>query len=205
MATEVVVKAMLAAFAQNWPEKAEHCKQQDTVAFWHRYLEDMDDGLLRATSKTILSEAKYFPKVADVREMAFRLQADVVGVPDAYQAWNMVKKWMRLPPTLFCDGKHHRRRPLPPMIQKAVDGIGGVDMLGMSENETADRARFVEAYNNLMGRMRHQATMLPEVRELVQRAALPDGLKKLLPERETTVTDHALSGSAECADVGAKG
>ena len=184
MASEAVVKAMLVAFAQNWPAKADHFKQQDTVAFWCRYLEDMDDGLLKATAKTILSEAKFPPVVADVREMAFRLQADVVGVPDAYQAWNMVKKWMRLPPTLFRDGKHYKRRPLPPVIQKAVDGIGGGDMLGMSENETADRARFVEAYNNLMGRMRHQATMLPEVRELVRNAALPEGLKKLLPEGE---------------------
>jgi hypothetical protein len=94
----------------------------------------------------------------------------------------MVKKWMRMPPTLFRDGKHYRRKPLPPIIQRAVDGIGGVDMLSMSENETADRARFVDAYNNLMGRMRHQATMLPEVRELVRAAALPEGLKRLLPE-----------------------
>ncbi len=197
MATEAVVKAMLSAFANNWPEKAEHCRDKRTVSFWMQFLEDMDDGLLRATAKTILSEAKFFPKVADVREMAFRLQADVMGVPDAYQAWNMVKKWMRLPPTMFRDGRRYRRKPLPPIIQRAVDGIGGVDMLSMSENETADRARFVDAYNNLMDRMRHQATMLPEVRELVRAAALPEELKRLLQDEATAARVREAAAGAE--------
>ncbi len=182
MATEAVVKGMLAAFAKNWPEKADHCASEKTVAFWTEYLADMDDGLLRAAGKTILSEAHYFPRLADVREMAFRLQADVVGLPDAYQAWAMVKKWMSRPATLFHRGVRYRRKPLPPVIRQAVDGIGGVEMLALSENDMADRARFVEAYNNLVARMRHQATMLPEVRDTVRAAALPEALRALTAE-----------------------
>lgn len=185
MATEAVVKAMLSAFANNWPEKAEHCRDKRTVSFWMQFLEDMDDGLLRATAKTIISEAKYFPKVADVREMAFRLQMDVAKVPEAEEAWGMLTRWLRATSYIMGpDGRAYKKPPLPGVIQNAVDAIGGLVALGTSDNPAADRARFIAAYERSMGRMRHQATMLPEVRELVRAAALPDGLRQLLPEGE---------------------
>ena len=196
MATEAVVKAMLAAFAQNWPEKADHCQQQDTIAFWHRHLQDMDDGLLRAAAKTVLCEAKYFPRVADLREMAFRLQKDMYGIPEAEEAWGIVTRWLRATSYVMCsDGMARKKPPLPVPLRKAVDAIGGLEALSLSENATADRARFIAAYERTMARAQHEATMLPEVRELVQRAALPEGLRGLLPEGE-----HTTEGGTDVRD-----
>lgn len=183
MASEQVIKTMLAAFAQNWPEKAEHCRAPETISFWLRYLGDMSDDLLKAAGKTVISESHFFPRVADVRETGFRLQSEVAGVPDAYQAWYTVQRWLRLPATVYHNGKQLRRQPLPRIIQLAVDGIGGVDALRLSEDGTADRARFVDAYNSLMGRLQHQAIQLPEVRQLLQATPLPEALKGRLIEQ----------------------
>ena len=190
MATLPIVKAMLAAFAKNWSDKEDHCRDAKVISFWEEYLADIPDDLLRAAAKTVLSEAVFFPKVADVRAMAFRLQKDAHNVPEAEEAWGQLIRWLRATAHILCDdGVIRKKPPLPDHIQKAVDAIGGLEVFGTSDNAVSDRARFIAAYERFMERAKHQATMLPEVKQLLQRAALPEGAKVMLPDS---------------ADVGAK-
>lgn len=53
------------------------------------------------------------------------------------------------------------------LIGQAVRGIGGYAALCASENPTADRARFIEAYNSYLCRSRDEKAMLPEVRRMI--------------------------------------
>lgn len=181
MGTLPVVKAMLSAFAQNWPDRADYCRDPKTVAFWQKYTDDIADDLLSAASKTVITESTFFPKVAEVRKMAFTLQKDGLNLPDAEAAWGFLLRWMRATSYILGkDGVARKKPPLPPPIQRAVEYLGGVDEIGRSDNPVADRARFIEAYRRVMERAEHQVTMLPEVRKLVQRAALPEGLRGLI-------------------------
>lgn len=67
-----------------------------------------------------------------------------------------------------------------PLVAKTVHMLGGLDAI-LTDNPTADRARFVDAYNEILERERSKIGMVPEVREYVnaltdeRRAALDTG------------------------------
>lgn len=74
-----------------------------------------------------------------------------------------------------------------PIVERTVQMLGGLDVI-MTDNPTADRARFIEAYKDVISRESTIAGMVPEVRSFVERsrAQLPAGKQvKQLAERLT--------------------
>ena len=53
------------------------------------------------------------------------------------------------------------------LIGKAVKANGGYAFLCQSENPTADRARFLQAYDAYLARYRKEVAMLPDVQRMV--------------------------------------
>jgi len=140
-----------------------------TIRLYQRALDDVPDDVLEAAVLDHIANCPFWPKVSDLRKRCFDLMAGMADLPTPYEAWAKVRKRLKNRIPVFRNGKLHRPRPLPPLIEKAVMGIGGWDVLAASENGAADRARFIEAYTQLIERERRRAMELPAVRGARQR------------------------------------
>lgn len=66
-----------------------------------------------------------------------------------------------------CDSGGYREDYGHPAVKETVRLLGGSDVI-LTDNPTADRARFIEAYREVMAQERTKTAMLPEVRGYVQ-------------------------------------
>lgn len=167
--------APLAAMFPNW-------KPDDlTIEAYVVALVDIDPLSLEASILHLLSQPRDFmPTAGTIRHVAFDLQAGNGGPPGAYEAWEIVGKAIKAGagyPTVgvYPDPDVH------PLVEKTVGYIGGWRHLAASENYIADRARFVDAYNQVREREVEQVRMLPQVRE--QLKILADNLSANNPRR----------------------
>ena len=160
--------APLAAMFPNW-------KPDDlTIEAYVVALADIDPLSLESAILHLLSQDRDFmPTAGTIRHTSFDLQAGNGGPPTAYEAWELAGKAINAgagyPVTgIFQDPDVH------PLVDKAVRYIGGWRQLATSENYVSDRARFIDAYNQVREREIEEVRMLPQVREQVK--ALADGL-----------------------------
>ena len=145
-----------------------HNLTDETLAAYRAILGDLSADLLKAAALQIASrDSPWFPAAGQLRAAAFRLLEREAGVPNMGEAWGEVVR------KIGEDG--HIRVPefSNPLIQAAVNGVGGWRELCMSENFVADRARFLQVYEVLAKRERETVAMLPAVADAV--AALTDG------------------------------
>lgn len=66
-----------------------------------------------------------------------------------------------------CDNGGFREDYGNPVVAETVRLLGGRDVI-LTENPTADRARFIEAYREVVSRERTKAAMPPEVKEYIE-------------------------------------
>jgi len=142
-------------------------------------LGDLDADRLAQAAYHLASTNTGFPTASELRRAYFNLEERAAGVPTADEAWAEVRG-------LFRRGYSQYRAPTSetfshPRVEKALRGIGGWRMLCSSENDAADRARFVQAYETHTKRDQEMSRMLPTVRQAVEqlagrhRRALMDG------------------------------
>jgi hypothetical protein len=68
-----------------------------------------------------------------------------------------------------------------PAVESTVKLLGGREII-ITDNPTADRARFIDAYREVVARERTKAAMLPQVKEYIEEkrnAQLTDSIKQL--------------------------
>ena len=160
--------APLAAMFPNW-------KPDDyTIEAYVIALADLDPLSLEAAIFHLLSQPlRFMPSAGTIRHSAFDLQAGNGGPPSAYEAWGMVGTAIKAGAGYPVAGVY-QAPDVHPLVEKTVNYIGGWRHLAASENYTADRARFIDAYNQVREREVEQVRMLPQVRE--QLKALADRL-----------------------------
>jgi hypothetical protein len=115
---------------------------------YHTILADVPPDVLEAAAISLGSRNKFFPAASELRAEAFSLVERADGEPCAYLAWDEVCRAI---------SKHgHREKPewSQPIIGVALRTIGGYGNVCLSTNHTADRARFVDAYDRLVSRAR---------------------------------------------------
>jgi hypothetical protein len=175
MATQQDIAKVLAALIAAYPSFRPTVSIRDMQNVYHIILGDLNaDALMNAAVHYISSGAEFFPPAGKLRQLTFELQERAVGVPLAQEAWGEVKR-------AFRSGFSRYRVPTVddwshPLIAQAVESIGGWRYLCDSENDAADRARFIEAYGVLLGREREAVRMLPKVREQIQ--AIADKMRR---------------------------
>jgi len=153
-----------------------------TYAAYHAILQDIPEDVLQVAVIHLGCESQWFPTAAEIRQAAFSLLEKVQGTPSAQDAWAEVTQKMRAGFYDTSKGWHEPRGPTDddwscPLIQSAIDAIGGWHALRTSENAVADRARFLEAYNHYLTRARQDQRMAPLIAErlgIQQRDALPE-------------------------------
>ena len=178
MATKKEVAELIAVLAVSFPafkDKLAQFSKDDKTRMVHAYhiaLQDIDVDLLGQVVQHIISTATFFPSAGEIRRAAFRLAEIGLGIPTAQDAWAEVSAMIRKGFWDTGNGWYEARAPRTedwshPLVQKAVDAVGGWLALRTSENVVADRARFLEAYGVYVSRYREQEQMLPGVRQAV--------------------------------------
>ncbi len=140
-----------------------------TIPLYDELLADIPPDILKAAVLDHVSESVFFPAIAELRKRSFKLMAP--DAMDAYEAWGKTLEYVRAGRGHPIVGK--REWDIPPEIEQAVRGVGGWQLLAMTENITADRMRFVEAYDRTLAKQEYLTRQLPQLTELTRRLSSP--------------------------------
>lgn len=133
-----LVAVMLAAFPQSRASA-------QTSQVYERMLADLDYPAANAAVERLLATARFMPTIAEIRETALALT--VGEQKQGGEAWGDVLRMI---------GRYGARRyddgwtvPIAdPVAARTVAALGWVNLCD-SENQAADRARFIELYDRL--------------------------------------------------------
>ena len=157
MATNQTIALLMAEISTLYP--ALFPVTRETAAIWRSYLEDIPDDLLMNALRHYIATAKdnYPPSVPALRRAAGDLQARAAGLPTSAEAWGAIMDSFRR--TSF----HQPELLENPIVKQAIRCMGGLSVIGMSENLPAERARFLQFYDELRDRALSDAAELPQV------------------------------------------
>ena len=158
-------------------------------------LEDLPVELVTAAFRQYRSTAIFFPTPGSIREIAMDLQMIAMGVPTPTEAWGMVLTAEKNISAVWCevggalrdtmyDGSWDKyRRHMDEclicrpggtkdvynhaVVEETVRMLGGRDII-ITDNPTADRVRFIDAYREIVARERKKVAMLPTVRSYIE-------------------------------------
>lgn len=169
MATDKEVARILAMVAAAYPN---YTLTKETAQVYARLLADVPVEALQAAAMQHTTQSKWFPAVAELRDIAFGFMSGANDIPTALEAWAEVKREVM---------HEHVAKFSHPLVKRAVDTLGGLSAYGQSDidDEASWRARFVQSYEELRGRAMRNVTMLPEVREASERLRLSDGAQRV--------------------------
>jgi hypothetical protein len=148
----------------------------DLEVLWCELLGDVDGDLLRAAALQHATTSKWFPTVAELRQLA----ADITlgHKMTAMEAWGEVTRQIR---TI---GHWDKPEFSDLLVRKLVSDMGWLNLC-MSEMPGADRARFMDGYNALLSRERREVLELPLVSKMRRQFQQLVECKRLgVPSRE---------------------
>lgn len=119
--TSAQIKELISMALANFPHMQEK-ELGPTIMLWKGMLSDMPYELAKASLFKVLSTAKFWPNVAEIREAALSLTGNNPPLPA--DAWSLVREAIRR--DIPADKLH-------PAIQRAVRGMGGLDGIGYAE------------------------------------------------------------------------
>jgi len=154
-----------------------------TAELYYQTLSDIPSDELKAATLHCISQAgrAFAPSVGELRGAVAELRGYVAGVPSSYQAWQEVQRQM-----LENGGDYGIPVWSSPIVEQAVRAMGWRN-LRMSEDQTADRARFIQCYEQFVERATRDDMLLPDVRGYIEmngaRVLAPADQIKLLSEK----------------------
>ena len=123
---------------------------------YERLLADLPDEALRTAALRHIATSKWFPTVAELRTAA----AEIVNPSSAEQT--AIEAWGDVVDT-FSSGECYAGENLikapvfnNPLTARSVTALGGWVHLCHSDNEPADRARFIQVFEQLQARERSE-------------------------------------------------
>ena len=179
-----ILGVLAAAFPNNKIAK-------ETLDVYKLTLADIPADVLEAASLQIITTAKFFPAVSEIRDAATSIMLGLNKFPSAFEAWEEVQTQIAR-----C-GDYYRYQiasDVPqysnPIIAKAVD-VMGYRVLCESENIVADRAHFFRVYDSLFTRAVDDTKMLPRVKEFSENYQLiNDKLKQLVAKKSINQSNN---------------
>jgi len=140
---------------------------------------DLDVETLQVAVKACCTEAgrAFPPSPGEIRGAATNLIARAAGLPTAGEAWGAVMDSFRR--TSF-DRPELLGHPL---VSEAIRCMGGLEVIGMSENNIADRAHFLKIFEQLRERAMRERLELPAITEYIESKRLVDVQVKALAAR----------------------
>ncbi len=154
-----IINMLEVAFPNFHPKDMRMTKE----VYWQT-LQDIPSDELKAAVLHCLTESgrAFAPSIGEIRGAAAELRKASSNVPSSYAAWQEVLTQMR-------DNGGDYGHPVwsHPLVERVVRQLGWRN-LRMSEDQTADRARFVQAYEQLLARATTEEMLLPAVRGYIE-------------------------------------
>ena len=117
---------------------------RDQIELYVRYLSDLDDGTLQQAAANLICLLRFFPKVAEMREEAVRIDLGGEFAPHPVSAWREVLAGIQA----------HGRASVPSWSHQAIgvalDQIGGYRRVCDSQLVEAERSKFCDVYEHLV-------------------------------------------------------
>ena len=154
-----------------------------TVDVYYQTLRDIPPEELQAATLHCITEPgrKFAPSVGELRGAVVELRSMSTNVPSSFEAWQEVLQQFNL------TGSYGDPKFSHPLIDRAVQSLGWRELC-LSENQTADRARFIQCYEQLASRAEREESLLPEVRGYIEsngaRLLSPADQMRLLAEKK---------------------
>ena len=173
-----IVKVIAVAYP-NWQPTAE------TSEVYYQLLQDVPTDELKAAVLHCLGESgrRFAPSIGEIRGAVSELRGMSANVPSAFQAWQEVLRQFSL------TGSYGTPQFSHPLIAQAVRQMGWRELC-LSENQIADRARFIQCYEQLMSRATKEDMLLPEVRGYIE----ANGARLMAPADSIRLLADRLSG-----------
>jgi len=151
-----IINVMLAAFPNFKPSEL-------TPEVYMQTLGDIPTEELKAAVLHSMSESgrAFAPSIGEIRGAVSELRSYAANVPSSFQAWQEVLKQFSVAGSYRVPEFSH------PLIDRAVRALGWRELC-MSENQIADRARFIQCYEQLLSRAQKDDMLLPDVRGYIQ-------------------------------------
>lgn len=169
MATNEEIDRVIEMLSIAYPSqnlRADKDALKETVRLYRLTLRDIDGDLLRAATLQHITNAKWFPTVAELREAALNLTH--FDESSAEEAWIEVKRAIR------AVGYYGIPQFSDTRIKEAVSAFGWRELCGYDiEQEGVIRVHFMRIYNALQGRSRAVDSMLPEIRARIEQRNMP--------------------------------
>ena len=148
--TEEEIRKTLAIITVAWPDKPLFTDAEsmlEVANLWAAMFSDVADGQLMKAASALVATAKFRPSIAELRKEALR--GRLLDLTSG-EAWSEV---------IAAIGRYGARRTpewSSPVVKLAVQSIGGWSALCRSLNMTADRARFLDYYTNIVDGAKHE-------------------------------------------------
>lgn len=158
---KILVKAMKAVYT-----KPDFIPDADAFNVWYSLLQDLSYMQAQVAIQRHMTESKFPPTIADIRE-----KAEIVSI-DAPKDWS--DGWEEVLKAIRKYGRYREDEALENMSEvtkRAVQRLGFQEICN-SENITADRANFRMIYEQIQEREQKEARMPAYLKELIQRAQL---------------------------------
>lgn len=137
------------------------------VTGWEMALGDVPYDVAHQALAVYLREGRFFPAPSEIRKLAVDA---ITELPSGGDAWRMVLARMRA----TYPGHPAPSWEAPKPVKDAVQAMGGMHVLRMSEMPGADEARFLAIYASYREREARDAD-LPAIWTAKGRAAIADG------------------------------
>lgn len=173
------IVSVIAVAYPNWPVT------EETNEIYFQLLGDIPGEELKAAVLHCLTEAgrKFAPSVGEIRGAVAELRGMAGNVPSPFRAWQEVLEQFRL------TGSYGTPQFSHPLITQAVRQMGWRELC-MSENQIADRARFLQCYEQILSRAAKEDMLLPEVRGYIE----SNGAQLMAPAESMRLLADRLSG-----------
>ncbi len=137
----------------------------ETIEVYCALLADLEPERLRAAVLQHIAQSRFFPTVAELRELIL----GQLGAPaaDALAAWGEVMQQVR------AVGIYGAPAFADPLTGSLVGALGWRNICNDETGNVANRARFLDAFAARSRQLDLQARNLPQLRELAARLSLP--------------------------------
>lgn len=153
------------------------------INIYVEHLKDMDYETFRLAVNRYIETEKWMPKVSDIREAAMQNFMQKAGVPSPAEAWGEVSRNLREDSqanvgTLTKYNRIDDHEWSHPLVKKAAEQIGWSDMWWTKDdNTTSNRARYMDAYRDLVKGLRDHYTLTPDLRKAIEPSKQPALIK----------------------------
>jgi hypothetical protein len=146
--TKLEIKKLVAVLVASYPASK---ITDESVGVYERMLADLDYPAANAAVERLLATSKWLPTVAEIRESTLALTVGEIRAGG--EAWGDVLRAMRRYGYVRTPGKEFDFDFDDPAVAETVKSMNWTELCS-SGNVVADRARFIELYDQLAARSR---------------------------------------------------